>query len=179
MNLDLQAESTVQMRGAHYRITWVNGNPVRVVRTGINRAAYEGGVRPRLAVTGIERELLLTGPTAEAAIATARRQRLTPAEAYVHTPADPRLFIGKADDGDVSIFGETPPRVRVVRHGDAPTAEVQLRMYAGDSVASITDALTAEQCEATARALLDAAHHLRRHPSPATAPRPVSEGVPA
>jgi hypothetical protein len=169
--MNLTTSTTVELRGAHYRITYTNGQPSEVRRVGINRREHPGcpGGQPRRGVVDIERRLALGGPTARAVLRAAERQGRSPAAAYVHVPVAPAVLIDTPDN--VAIFGNTGPLTRIVRHGDSPTAELQVRSYGASDHAALTQSLTADQCEARARALLDAAHHLRTHPTPTNQPR--------
>lgn len=99
------------------------------------------------------------------------------AQTFTHEPRRPARINGHPDG--LSNFANVVQRVRVVRHGDAPTAEVQMRLYTGDAHAALFDELDADACEALARSLLDAAHDLRANPCPRAAQRATDPGVPA
>lgn len=94
--------------------------------------------------------------------------------AVTRQPVRPALLIDTPEN--TLVFGKTGPRARVVRHVNADRAELQLRMYTLDDHAALIEALTADQCEAMAHALLDAAHDLRTNPGPARAEHTTAQG---
>lgn len=96
---------------------------------------------------------------------------------FTHEPRRPARVNGHPDG--LSNFANVVQRIRVVRHGDAPTAEVQMRLYTGDAHASLFDELDADACESLARSLLDAAHDLRTNPGRIAQQRATDPGVPA
>ena len=96
--------------------------------------------------------------------------------AFTHTPRPARVINGQPDA--LHTFGNTGGHIRVVRHGDAPVIETQMRLFTGDRHAAITDNLTADEAEELGRALLDAAHDLRSRVGRRFVRR-TSQGVPA
>lgn len=86
---------------------------------------------------------------------------------FTHTPRPPRLTPGYekirqfADQG-----GPAGYNTEVSRRADKDTARLAIETWGFQEVITRTTTdLSADQCEALARALLDAAHDLRNHAS--------------
>lgn len=86
---------------------------------------------------------------------------------FTHTPRAPHILSGYEDQRNFAMRGrDTGMHIGIRRMGHEDTAELRVSTWGRVDVrAEVMSRLTADECEALARALVDAAHDLRTHNS--------------
>lgn len=86
---------------------------------------------------------------------------------FTHTPRAPHIVDGYSDYRNFAMPGGAAGlHLGLMRHANENMARIEVATWSGVEVrASVMSKMTAEQCEAAARAFIDAAHDLRTHNS--------------